>query len=532
MTGTDESEWLGWLGIALRQREALPRLEAVAESAKAMKHVVLLGMGGSSLGPEVLAKTFGVQEGRPELLVLDSVVPDQVASVTDAIDPAKTVFLVSSKSGGTAETNSLYRHFRKQLDAALGRQDAGSHFIAITDRGTSLHQLAKDEGFGHIFHGETAIGGRFSVLSNFGLVPAALMGLDVGALLERTGRMVESCAPCVPAELNPGAKLGAAMAVAAKAGRDKLTILTSPGLSTLGLWLEQLIAESTGKRGIGIVPVAGEWLGEVDQYGDDRLFVYARLASDDAAETDAAIDTLREAGQPVIRLEIDDAMDLGQAFFRWEIATAVAGAELGINPFDQPDVEAAKIAARAKLAKFDQEGRLPEEQATYRDGELSLYADAKAADRLSSTAGAQSLEDWVAAHLGSLGSGDYFAIHAYLPMTDANEDHLQAIRHSVRDARRVATTLGYGPRFLHSTGQLHKGGPNSGVFLQITCDDQASLEIPGQRADFGVLKAAQAQGDLEVLSERDRRVLRIHLHGDPTRALQQLREIVVDSLSA
>jgi transaldolase/glucose-6-phosphate isomerase len=527
-TGGPESRWLGWLHVPEAMRESVAELEHFASdiSGAGIRHAVLLGMGGSSLGPEVLSKSFCARPGFPELIVLDSIAPDQVRAVEAELSPLRSFFLVSSKSGTTAESNALYRHFRSFVERALPTSEAGSRFAAITDPGTPLHALAKREGFSKIFHGVPEIGGRFSVLSNFGMVPAALMGIDVADFLDRALVMSHSCASCVPPEVNPGVRLGAILASAAQAGRDKVTIVASPGLASFGLWLEQLIAESTGKRGKGLVPIAGESVGAPGCYGSDRLFIHARLASDRAPEQDAAIAALAAAGHPVVRCEIDSARDLGQAFFRWEIATAVAGSLLGLDPFDQPDVEAAKVATRELLAAFEASGELPSAPAQAREGSLSLFADAKNAEALRSAVGAPRVPQWLTAQLNRLGAGDYLALQAYLPITREIENELQRIRMALRDAKRVATTLGFGPRFLHSTGQLHKGGPDSGVFLQLTADPAQDLEVAGQRVSLGMQLAAQAAGDLKVLGERGRRALRVHLGRDPLRGLQELRELI------
>jgi transaldolase/glucose-6-phosphate isomerase len=358
------------------------------------------------------------------------------------------------------------------------------------------------------------------------------MGVNIPDFLERTEIMEQACASCVPPETNPGVILGAIMGTLALKGRDKVTIITSPGIGTLGAWLEQLIAESTGKEGKGLIPVDDERLGKPEVYGNDRLFAYVRLSSAPAAEQDNAVAALEKAGHPVVRMELKEPMDIGQEFFRWEIATAVAGSILGINAFNQPDVEAAKIAARNLTAAYEQSGALPPEKPFVQDGGISLFADPRNADAIVTAAGsARTLEACLKAHLGRIKPGDYFAINAYVEMNEGNQTELQTLRHAVRDARKVATTLGYGPRFLHSTGQLHKGGPNSGVFLQITSDDAEDLPIPGQKFSFGVLKRAQAQGDFEVLAQRNRRALRVHLGADVRAGLAKLREIIQKSLA-
>ncbi len=523
-TGADEDRWLGWLHVVEGQRDHLDQLRRVVEEvgAAGFRHALLLGMGGSSLCPEVLKRTFGAIEGSPELFVLDSTVPAQVDAYASKIELAKTLFIVSSKSGGTSEPNAFKQYFFDRI------ANNGSQFVAITDPGTALHKLAKADGFRHIVHGIPSIGGRYSAMSNFGLVPAGIMGLDVSEFLARTEIMVQSCAAFVPPDVNPGVALGIIMGTLAKQGRDKLTLIASPAISALGAWLEQLIAESTGKHGKGIVPVDGERAAPPEVYGNDRVFVYLRLETHAVREQDDAVDALESAGHPVIRIRVEDRKDLGQEFFRWEIATAVAGSVLGINPFDQPDVEASKVATRSLTAAYEQSGKLPKESPLLQEAGLSLYTDAANAEAIGEAASARSLAAFLKAHLQRLQANDYFAINAYVEMSPENEWPLQTIRHAVRDRLRVATTLGYGPRFLHSTGQLHKGGPNNGVFLQITADDAEDLAIPGQKYSFGILKRFQAQGDFEVLAERKRRVLRVHLGPDVQAGLKQLQEILKD----
>jgi transaldolase/glucose-6-phosphate isomerase len=448
-------------------------------------------------------------------------VPAQVKAIDKAIDPARTLFIVSSKSGGTIEPNVFKQYFLERAKQAVGADKAGKHFIAITDPGSSLEHVAEGDGFRAIYPGVPSVGGRFSALSNFGMVPAAAMGLDVRAFLDAADRMVNSCAASVPPEENPGVVLGAVLGTLAKGGRDKVTIVASPKIATLGIWLEQLMAESTGKSGTGLVPIADENLGPPEVYGKDRVFAYVRLASAASAEQDQAIAALEAAGHPVVRIAIQDPMEIGEEIFRWEIATAVAGSVIGINAFNQPDVEAAKVAARSLMAAYEKSGALPEEKPALREGGVSAFASAALP-----LGGAANLDAAVKALLGSLRPGDYFAITAYVEMTPEHQTRLQGVRHRVRDRHKVATTLGYGPRFLHSTGQLHKGGPNSGVFLQITSDDAEDLPIPGQRFTFGVLKAAQALGDFQVLAERERRVLRVHLGANVAADLARLEKAV------
>jgi transaldolase/glucose-6-phosphate isomerase len=528
-TGTDEASWLGWLGIVDEQLARLDELRRVAEDARraGFTHVLLLGMGGSSLCPEVLTMTFGRQAGWPELSVLDSTDPAQVRAAEARVDLARTLFVVSSKSGTTLEPNIFKQYFFERVQQTVGAGKAGERFIAITDPGSKLERVARADGFRHVMFGLPSIGGRYSALSDFGVVPAALMGLDVGRLLESARGMARACA--APASDNPGAALGAVLGVLANRGRDKITLVASPGIHDLGAWLEQLLAESTGKVGKGLIPVDRESPGPAEVYGRDRLFVYLRLVSAPDAGQDRAVGSVQAAGQPVVRIDVPGPYEIAAEFFRWEMATAVAGAILGINPFDQPDVEASKIATRKLTDQFEQTGQLPTETPILEAGGIRLYADPRNVQELA--AGGRTLGGVLRAHLARIRPGDYAAFLAYVEMTAGHEAALQAMRTRVRDHYRVATCLGFGPRFLHSTGQAYKGGPNSGVFLQITCDDARDLPVPGQRYSFGVVKAAQARGDLEVLATRGRRALRVHLGTDVAAGLRALGEAVEQALS-
>ena len=534
-TGRDEPEWLGWLGITNGQLAHTQRLKAIAEVARTagFSDVLLLGMGGSSLGPEVLAKTFGPTEGFPRLHVLDSTDPAQVTAFADRVNLEKTLFIVSSKSGSTLEPHVFQQYFFDRVSARLGPVEAGRRFLAITDPGSRLVQLAEDAGFRRVFLGWPNIGGRYSVLSDFGLVPAAIIGVDVPRFLDRTEEMVSACMPSVPIEENPGVMLGTILAVAAdQFGRDKLTIIASPGIAALGAWLEQLIAESTGKDGRGIIPIDRETLREPSMYGPDRLFTYIRLLSAPDPGQDRAVDALELAGHPVVRITLDDAYDLGEEFFRWQFATAVAGSILGVHPFDQPDVEASKIATRRLTEAYETTGGLPAESAIFTADGIALFADDKNAAVLTSMMdGDRTLKGYLAAHFKRLRAGDYFALLAYIQMNEAHERSLQALRDAVGEAQRVATCLEFGPRFLHSTGQAYKGGPNTGVFLQITCDDAADVSVPGHDYTFGVVKAAQARGDFQVLTQRDRRVLRVHVGADVAAGLRTLHKAVAAALT-
>ncbi|MBV9341405.1 MAG: bifunctional transaldolase/phosoglucose isomerase, partial [Acidobacteria bacterium] len=473
-TGDDEAQWLGWLDITekqLEKREQFVRLAGEIQKEK-FSDILLLGMGGSSLCPEVLAQTFDGVEGFPRLHVLDSTDPAQVKASEAKVDIPRTLFIVSSKSGTTLEPNIFKQYFFELAKQAVGGEKAAAHFIAITDPGSKLEKESESDKFRYVFHGVSSIGGRYSALSNFGIIPAAVMGLDVGKFLDRAEEMVQACAASVPVENNPGVMLGIVLGMAAKAGRDKLTIVASPAISGLGAWLEQLIAESTGKQGRGIIPVDGEHLGAPETYGSDRLFAYLRFELSPDAAQEAAMAALEKAGQPVMRIAIHDTYDLGQEFFRWEIATAVAGAILGINPFNQPDVEASKVETRKLTSEYEKSGSLPSEQPLFEESGIQLFTDAKNSEALSR---ADSLASYLRRHLERLTDGDYFALLAYIEMNAAHQAALAKIRHAVRDRYRVATCLGFGPRFLHSTGQAYKGGPNSGVFLEVTCSDAIDL---------------------------------------------------------
>jgi len=529
-TNSDEDRWLGWLDSI--GDDDIAAYTAFAQEIKrdGLKDAVLLGMGGSSLGPEVLAATFGQKAGWPRLQILDSTVPAQIEALDATLDPGKTLFVVSSKSGSTTEPNVLADYFFKRVADTVGADKAGAHFVAITDPGSSLQKRAEQQKFRRIFHGVPSIGGRYSVLSPFGLLPAAIAGIDIAELTRTTRIMMRSCGPDVPPAENPGVTLGTALGAAALRGRDKVTIFTTPGLSSFGAWAEQLFAESTGKQGKGLIPIDGEPLGRPEVYGDDRCFIDLALKSEADAAHEAKLKALEKAGHPVLRVVQTSLDHIGQEFFRFEIATAVAGAVIGINPFDQPDVEASKIKTRELTETFEKSGELPREEPVCSDGSLSLFTDRKNAADLRKAGADGSVDSWLSAHLGRLGAGDYVAILAYLAHDEANAARLQPWRLELRDRRHVATCLEFGPRFLHSTGQAYKGGPDSGVFIQITADDAPDLAIPGHRATFGVIKAAQARGDFDVLLERGRRALRVHLKGDLGSGLQALETAVQRAL--
>ncbi len=527
-TGDDESKWLGWLDIVEEQKAQHAQLDKFAKEVRArgFEHILLLGMGGSSLCPEVLRMTFGRIPQFPTLHVLDSTDPAQVKTFEHQIDIPKTLFIVSSKSGSTLEPNIFKQYFFERTKQAVGSDKVGSHFIAITDPGSKMQQVAEHDKFLHVFFGRPSIGGRYSALSNFGMVPAAAMGLDTKKFLDRADEMVRACGASGTAEENPGVVLGIILGSAAVAGRDKVTIITSHGIADLGAWLEQLLAESTGKLGKGIIPVDREHLSAPDVYGNDRVFAYLRLENDPETEQEAKVAVLEKAGHPVVRITMADIYDLGAEFFRWEIATAVAGSIIGINAFNQPDVEASKVATRALTTEYETKGSLPPEKPFFEQEGIKLFTDEVNAAELTKAAGEKSLAGYLDAHLNRIRAGDYFAVLGYIQMNAEHEQSLQAVRHAVRDKKHVATCLGFGPRFLHSTGQAYKGGPNSGVFLQITCDDAVELPVPGQKYTFGTVKAAQARGDFQVLAERGRRALRVHLGKDLKNGLAVLQSAV------
>ena len=503
-SGSDEGRWLGWLTLPMQDRQAVARVTRFADEMKAegLQDVVLLGMGGSSLAPEVIRSVVGRGDGYPNLHVVDSTDPSQILSVERAIDFPRTLFLVASKSGSTLEVNILKQYFYQRAVQHFGAEQAGRHFVLTTDPGSKLHAIAQQERFREIFDGVPSVGGRYSALSNFGLVPAALIGVDLQALLDGAEVMARRCATDGPD--NTAFELGVLLGVLALNGRDKPTLIASPGLAGFGAWLEQLVAESLGKQGKGIIPIDGETPGPPDVYGHDRVFVHLRLAGGADAAADAHVERLERAGHPIVRIDWPDRNALGAEFYRWEFATAVAGAVLGVNPFDQPDVEATKVVTRRLAAEYEATGKLPE--------------DAHISD-------VSSVVDF----LGQLRDADYFAILAFIEMNEKHRQVLEAIRGLVRDRRKVATSVGFGPRYLHSTGQAHKGGPNSGVFLLITCDESADMPVPGQKYTFGTIKLAQARGDLEVLSARERRLLRVHLN-DVESGLRELHSVIREGL--
>ena len=480
---------LGWLDLPSTMRDEASTIIAFADEARlaGFRHVVLFGMGGSSLAAEVLRQTCVPSDHPPRLIVLDSTIPEAVQETEAAIDPVHTLFIVSSKSGTTIEPNVLYRYFRDVVDREVGREQAGANFVAITDLGTPLERLAQEEGFRRVFTPLSDVGGRYSALSHFGLLPAALPGADIRSLLGSGASMASRCITDTSAEENPGALLGAVIGSLAREGRDKLTLISSPSVAAFGMWVDQLIAESTGKGGMGIVSIVNEPLTAAENYGDDRLFVFLRIDDDSNNPNDEAASALRDESHPVIVINLGDSHDLGGEFFRWEFATAVAASILGVQPFDQPNVQASKEQTVAVLEEIESTGELPKTDPT------------------------GSIEDL----LLQVRTGDYLAIMAYVRPTPETETALTELRRDVTERYKIATTLGYGPRLLHSTGQLHKRGPNTGLFLQIVSDDHVDVSIPGKDYSFGALATAQAVGDFRTLQRLGRRVVRVNAKSMP-----------------
>lgn len=522
------SNSLGWLTVPGKMLAVADEVIAFAEDVRhstVFKHVMLCGMGGSSLCPEVLRQTFGPQKDHPELLVLDSTDPDVLADFATRIDLQRCLFVIASKSGTTTEPLVFYKYWYDQVRQK--KTNPGDSFVAITDPGTRMVEMATADQFRHIFLNPQDIGGRYSALSYFGLVPAALMGLDIKRLLARAEDAVRSCSAEVAAADHPGLLLGAIMGECARAGRNKLTIVSDPKIAALGLWIEQLVAESTGKEGQGIVPVQGEQLGDPAVYGADRLFVSVAV-EDASGPTGELLNALRNAGHPIVYRTLRDNYDLASEFFVWEFATAIAGWRLGINPFDQPNVQESKDATRELLDYFKEHGQLENQQPIVAADPLTIYAAERTSPKLMS----DSVLDALRAHLATVKPGDYIAFLDYIEETPEIETTLQSMRISLRDALRCATTTGYGPRFLHSTGQLHKGGPDSGVFIQITAGDQIDLAIPGEPYTFSILKQSQAQGDFRSLSAHGRRAIRVDLGEATLAGLKKLQELLTQALKA
>ena len=514
---------LGWVTVVDQLVEHAGELAAFSQRVRndGFTDVMLLGMGGSSLCPEVFRRTFGKKEGFPTLHVLDSTDPATVKSFEERVDLPHTLFAVASKSGTTTEPLMFYKYFFNRIREIKGDR-AGENFVAITDPGTLMEEMAKGDSFRRIFLNPPDIGGRYSALSYFGMVPASLQGFDFKTLLDRADRALHACMHYVPAEDNPAARLGSILGTLTNAGRDKLTLSIAPEIASLGLWIEQLIAESTGKEGKGIIPIAGEMLGAPGVYGNDRLFVHIGVGAP-AADTDSKLRALEAAGHPVVRRRLNDLLDVGEEFYLWEMATAVAGAIIGINSFDQPNVQESKDNTKHFLEVYKKNGSLPDQELGSEGRGLKAYCDAETIAELGSGV---SIEGFVTAHLSRAHASDYIAMLDYIMETPEHEDLIQAIRTHLRDALHVATTTGYGPRFLHSTGQLHKGGPASGVFIQVTADNVVDVPLPNEAFTFSVLKQAQALGDFQSLASRHRRAIRLHLGTDVAAGLATLLQIV------
>lgn len=516
---TDIENRLGWLTLPGKCLEQVDRLRCFADQVReeGFAHVVLLGMGGSSLATWALERMFGGTADYPSLSVLDSTVPEEVLAATKSLDPAQTLFVVSSKSGTTTEVLCFFEYFYEQVTAIKGAA-AGQNFVVITDAGTPLAQTGYERGLRTVFENWADVGGRFSALSYFGVVPAALLGLPLREILAGAETMAQACGPAVSPDENPGACLGALLGCCQARGRDKVTLLTSPTLASFGDWVEQLLAESTGKDGTGLIPVVGEQPGKLSAYADDRLFVYLHMPGEDVVNSLVA--ALAEAGHPVVGIEVADLTSIGQEMFRWEFATTVAGALMGINPFDQPNVQESKDKTCEMLDYYCREGHLPQPAPDLIDGGLTVYG---APDCTSAGEALMRL-------LGQVNPGDYVGLMAYLARNASVDEALAEMRRQIGDALKTAITVGYGPRLLHSTGQLHKGGPNSGVFLQFTARDSTPLPIPGREYDFATLKNAQAYGDFAVLRARQRRVMRIDLGGDIDRGMGRVSELLRGAL--
>ena len=512
---------LGWLEVPEKLLEQAPRLSAFAEEVRGegFSHLLLMGMGGSSLCPEVFRRSLGRIAGYPQLLVLDSTDPATVGKMERAVDLSRTLFIVASKSGTTIEPLMFYHYFFDKVARVC--PEPGRNFIAITDPGSRLERIAREKGFRRVFQNMSDIGGRYSALSYFGMVPAALTGLDVKKILLRAASVSQDCAPEVSAAENPAARLAAALGQLARQGRDKMTLVIPPPLDSLGLWIEQLIAESTGKEGGGILPVAGEPLGAPDVYSDDRVFVYIRTEDSADAQSEAALEALEKAGHPVIGQVLPDPLSLGGGFFLWEFATALVGALLGINPFDQPNVQESKDNTRELLEVFRGKGQLPPQEVLLEERGCRIFGEADSRR--------ETLVATTRAHLARVRAGDYVALTAYIPETEEHDQLLQAVRLRIRDSLKVATTVGYGPRFLHSTGQLHKGGAENGIFVQITAAEGEDLAIPGEPYTFGVLEQAQALGDFQSLVDRHRPAIRFHLGADVGAGLKTLLDVVTST---
>lgn len=532
-TNNDEANWLGWLDVAAETKQ-IPLIKTLSKHLANLNitDVVVLGMGGSSLCPDTMAKTFGQIPNFPRLHILDSTDPDEIHHLESQINLPNTFFIVSSKSGTTLEPNIFNDYFYAKLQTLLGKKEVGDRFIAITDPNTPMVEKAKKDHFKEIFFGVPSIGGRYSALSNFGMVPAGLMGINLDEFLKYSIAMQQACAQYTRDDENPGLLLGVILGVYANNGKNKITFFTSPQIESLASWLEQLIAESTGKEGKGLIPIALEAIGTPNDYSHDRLFVYIRCETEENQAQDIAVDALEQAGFPVVTINFLNKMHLGAEFFRWEMATAVAGSIIGINPFNQPDVEESKKLALEMTSRYDQTEKLPEQKPFFTSDGISLFTDDNNLQELNKhLAGDPSLESYLRAHLQRLKVNDYFNISAFIDMSNENINLIQKFRILIRNNKKVATCLGFGPRFLHSTGQLYNGGPNSGVFLQITTDHKNDIPIPNHKYTFGTVITAQAQAYFTVLGKRSRRVLRVHIDKNLKDGLTQLNELIAKALS-
>ncbi len=523
-TNDDEAKWLGWLDSVSVELEKSSEYQDFARDAESFEAVVLLGMGGSSLCPEVLAETFG----KEKFHILDSTVPAQIKMLENKLNIEQTLFIVASKSGSTLEPNTFFQYFYEKVSEKVGEENAGKQFVAITDPDSKLQKIAEEKNFRKIFFGNPEIGGRFSALSPFGMAAGAAMGLDVEDFLKRANEMVEACRNEDAAE-NPGAVLGIILGVCNKNGRDKLTIFTSPEIYDTGAWIEQLIAESTGKEGKSIIPIDLEPVAKPEDYADDRVFAYLTLKNTNDNSLDEKVALLRDSGFPVVEITLEEKMNLGQEFYRWEFATAVAGSVMEINPFNQPDVEAAKIETRKLTEEYEKTGELPDETPFFESDNIKLFSSEDYAESLKKYVGEEkTLSKFLEAHLAHIQENDYFALLAYIERNAENLELTQEIREKVFEKKLAATALGFGPRFLHSTGQAYKGGANNGVFLQITSEDAEDFDVPQQKYTFGAVKAAQARGDFQVLLDRERRALRVHLTKNVPEDLRKLIEIITN----
>lgn len=533
-TGKDEASWTGWLTIPAVEMSQIPAIQALSNHLKStgITDIILLGMGGSSLCPAMMAAIFGRIAGYPKLHVLDSTSPEQILKIEKSVSLKTTFFIVSSKSGSTLEPNIFQAYFFTRLQEVLGTKDVGHRFAAITDPDTKMEEIAKQDKFHAIFYGMPSIGGRYSALSNFGMVPAGLMGVNITSFLEKAHSMAHACAVTPKVGDNPGAMLGVILGVCANNGKDKLTLIISPAIQAFGAWAEQLIAESTGKMGKGIIPIDLETIGLPNVYGDDRVFVYLRLQSAPDAEQDRKIAELENAGQVVIYINLESKEDLAGEIFRWELATATAGSIIQINPFNQPDVEASKVRAKELTTEYETTGKIFSFATLAEANGIALSTDAaNAADLKKYLRGNPTVENYLRAHFARINAGDYVDFAAFIEMSPEYLELLQKSRHLVRDSKKAATCLGFGPRFLHSTGQAYKGGPNTGVFLQITTDYSQDIPVPEHRYTFGLVQTAQALSDFEVLAKRSRRALRIHLANDMKNGLVKLHEIIKQALT-